>query len=353
MSLSHDISKAVTQALTRAWYKPGLSSFLIPLLPLSALVRREAGRRYRAFQDDPPSSPGMPVIVVGNVTVGGTGKTPLVAALVDRLQKEGYRPGIISRGYGAGCAEESRLVIADSDPSECGDEPVMLASLTGVPVIVDAVRSRAVDYLGSHTDCNLIISDDGLQHYGLYRDIEIVVIDGARMLGNGRCLPAGPLRESADRLSDVDFIVCNGEPERPLSSVTSKMLDTMILEPGALRPVAVNQSKVPAQVQAQIQAAPTAGERVHAVAGIGNPERFFNTLTAAGFQLDTHPFPDHYEFTPSDLSSLSDGAVIMTAKDAVKCRGFASDHCWYLPVAAQISDGFWERLLNRLSQIHA
>ena len=345
MSRLPALKAVLAESLTRAWYRPGLHPLLIPLLPLASLVGREAQKRYRRFQTSPPEKLPVPVIVVGNMTAGGTGKTPLVAALVKRLQANGWRPGIISRGFGSGKGGSgnncgSQLVTPESDPAVGGDEPVMLAGLTGVPVVVNPERRLAVELLLRQTGCNLVISDDGLQHYRLHRDLEIAVVDGARMFGNGRCLPAGPLREPLDRLADVDLIVSNGSLSGPLPE--GAVASEMRLAPVALRPVSGRSVLTP----------PDTGEPVHGVAGIGHPERFFLSLEQQGFSVSRHPFPDHYAFGAEDLSSLGEGAVIMTAKDAVKCRAFARDNWWYLPVEAQLPETFWDAVLHRLNTLH-
>ncbi len=324
-------------AVVRRWYQPTLSPLLAPLLPLSALVAWEARRRLRKFHQQPPTLPAIPVIVVGNVTVGGTGKTPLVAELVKRLQGQGFSPGIISRGYGA-AGDTSRRVDQHSDPALCGDEPVMLAALTGVPVVVDSNRQRALECLLATTPCDIVISDDGLQHFRLARHIELAVIDGQRLLGNGRCLPAGPLREPMERLHTVDFIVYNGAPSQMLP--LDRHQAVMTLTPSALRPVAESEHPT--------GSVPVAGDTVHGVAGIGNPARFFDSLGAQGFTVIDHAFPDHHPFLPDDLSFPEKGAVIMTAKDAVKCRAFAQPDWWYVPVQATLPETFWDALWDRL-----
>ncbi|CAM3640407.1 tetraacyldisaccharide 4'-kinase [Parendozoicomonas haliclonae] len=353
MSESFGWKARLEKTFVNAWYQPVLKPWLIPFLPLSALVAFEARRRLRAFRQQPPAGHSVPVIVVGNVTAGGTGKTPLAAVLVEKLIAQGYRPGIISRGYGAQ-ASDSILVTADSDPAVCGDEPVMLAGLTGIPVVVDRDRNRAVDYLLKHTDCNLVISDDGLQHYRLARQLEIAVVDGQRLLGNGCCLPAGPLREPASRLSEVDFVISNGQPDAhcsrlPLMGGQEGNVHIMTLQPGDLRPVSGDEQG----------GMPQSGDVVYGVAGIGNPERFFDSLSQQGFQVNPQPFPDHHPFSVEDFSSLVPGAVIMTAKDAVKCRPLVSSvfpeaarcNWWYLPVKAELPEVFWSSLFSRLAAL--
>lgn len=350
MNSRNRVLARLSEAVVRAWYRPKLSPFLVPLLPFSALVAYEARRRLRVFHNQTPDHYPVPVIVVGNITVGGTGKTPLVAELVEQLKGQGYRPGIISRGYGS-AVDSTQLVTAQSDPLRCGDEPVMLAGLTGVPVVVAAIRTRAVEFLLANTDCNLIISDDGLQHFRLARQIEIVVVDGQRMFGNGRCLPAGPLREPIERLASVDFIVCNGTPSQPLpeakksAGAKGREAVVMTLAPAPLRPVGDAQPEKP-----QASAPPEPGDTVYGVAGIGHPERFFRSLRVQGFIVTEQAFPDHHAFSAKDLSFPDQRAVIMTAKDAVKCSAFAASHWWYLPVRANIPDTFWSALFAHLQK---
>ena len=277
----------------------------------------------------------VPVIVVGNISVGGTGKTPLVAQLVELLREAGYKPGVISRGYGGQSAEWPRYVTADSDPSQVGDEPVLLVQRCRCPVVVDPDRVAAARALLATYDCNAILSDDGLQHYRLQRDIEIAVVDGFRRLGNVACLPAGPLREPPARLGEVDFVVGNG------AARGGEYLMALRGE------TAVNLAD-------PCVSATLAGFRdstIHAVAGIGDPGRFFDHLRHVRLRLIEHPFPDHHAFRPEELRFPQDFPVLMTEKDAIKCRAFAPDGCWYVPVSAQLDPEFEEELLKRLATI--
>lgn len=305
------------------------------LLPLGWLFRGIAGLRRLAYARGWLSAwrAPVPVIVIGNITVGGTGKTPLTLALVGRLQEAGWRPGIVSRGYG-GEADYPARVGVDSLASVVGDEPLLLARRSGVPVVVDPLRARGVQHLLAHSDCNLIVCDDGLQHYALARDIEIVVIDGMRGLGSALPLPAGPLREPPARLASVDFCVINGDwrlPE-PLPVAAS----TMTLVPGAWLPVT------------GIGEPPAPGA-VHAVAGIGHPPRFFALLERLGYQPIPHPFPDHHAYGVGDLVFTPSLPLVMTEKDAVKCAGLAPADTWFVPVQAILPDTFWQALLARLA----
>lgn len=261
---------------------------------------------------------GVPVIVVGNLFVGGTGKTPLVIWLAQRLRASGCRPGVVSRGYNGEAAREPRLVEANDDPACMGDEPVLIAARTGMPVAVGADRVAAAELLIAERHCDLIISDDGLQHYRLERDVEIAVFDAERGVGNGRCFPAGPLREPLSRLQRVDLVLGNG------GAVNGGGYAFRLL-PGEL--VAVGHGS-PSSVP------PAVGSRVRAVAGIGHPERFFRLLQAQGYCVVPQPFPDHYMFQQKDLQYAEPLPIIMTEKDAVKCRQMAMDGLWCLPVAA-------------------
>jgi tetraacyldisaccharide 4'-kinase len=321
--------------LDRYGYSLNLAAVL--LWPLSLLFSAVVRIRRRFYQWGLLASEtiGAPVIVVGNISVGGTGKTPLVARLVDVLRVAGYKPGVVSRGYGGQSTQWPRYVTAESDPHEVGDEPVLLAQRCGCPVVVGPDRAVAARTLAATYDCNVIISDDGLQHYQLRRDIEIAVIDGSRRLGNGACLPAGPLREPPSRLLTVDFIIGNGaarDNEYLMSLRGETVLNLQdpcitVSLPGFRRSM------------------------VHAVAGIGNPKRFFNYLRHAQLRLIEHPFPDHHFFRPEDLRFPQDFPVLMTEKDAIKCRSFACDDWWYAPVSAQLDPEFEEQLLKRLATV--
>ena len=320
--------------LNRLWYcHSPLAKLLWPLsLPflLLSLLRRKF-LLFRSSQKLP-----VPVVVVGNITVGGSGKTPLVLAVSRYLACRGLRVGVISRGYG-GSAEYPLRVLATTPATQSGDEPLLMARRGLAPVVVSPDRLAAAA-LVLEEKVDVIVSDDGLQHYRLPRDIEIVVVDGERGLGNGLCLPAGPLREAASRLSSVDLVVANGDLQQPLR----QGCHVMLLQPGALLSVLPDSSRE----------APHAGERVHAVAAIGNPERFFHTLQQLGFEVIRHPFPDHHPFTESELLFPDGLPVVMTEKDAVKCGSFAglSRH-WYLPVEAVLPEAFWLALQQKLDTI--
>jgi tetraacyldisaccharide 4'-kinase len=317
--------------IERHWYRDSwVSRLLSPLAAMYCAVATVRRRMYRSGWCRAESFP-VPVVVVGNITVGGTGKTPLVLWITDFLVACGWRPGIVSRGYGGRAQRWPQRVTPDSDPRAVGDEPTMLARRAGVPVVADPDRPRGVRELLAQ-GCDVIVADDGLQHYRLHRDVEIAVLDGERGLGNGRCLPAGPLRECRSRLQTVDARVFNGASAPDAWS--------MRLAPAGFRRVRNPRETAPLD--------DFRGRRVHALAGIGNPRRFFASLRALGIEVEEHPFPDHYPFAASDLQFADGADVVMTEKDAVKCRGFANHNVWYLAVGAEMDRRFGEWLQQRL-----
>lgn len=272
----------------------------------------------------------VPVIVVGNITVGGSGKTPLVIWLAKWLREQRYRPGVVLRGYRGRSASWPREVRDDSSADEVGDEAVLLAQETGCPVVVAPDRVAAVQYLLDRHDCSVVISDDGLQHYRMQRDLEIAVVDAERRYGNGFCLPAGPLREPRWRSRSVDLNIING----------TGGADELTMQ---LRPTGFHNLKTGERVGPDH----FAGIAVHALAGIGNPSRFFGTLKQLGSDIESHAFPDHYRYTREDIV-FNDAQVIMTGKDAVKCREFADERHWVLSVEAVPDSAVVERLSHRL-----
>lgn len=311
--------------------------WLTLLRPLEAVYRAAAARRTEAYAAGRRTAwqAPVPVIVVGNLTLGGTGKSPLVAWLAAWLAERGYRPGILSRGYG-GKSDAYPLRVEDQTPvAESGDEPRMLADQTGVPVVVDPNRPRGARALLA-AGCDILISDDGLQHLALGRDLELVVVDGVRGFGNGRCLPAGPLREPLSRLDSVDAVVINGEAyfTPPPGAFT------MALAPVAWRRLGDGERRV-------LSPPPFAGP-VHAVAGIGRPARFFATLATLGVEVIPHAFGDHHAYRAEELDFGDPRPLVMTAKDAVKCRDLAPADSWVLEVAAQPAAAFVAWLETRL-----
>ncbi len=314
--------------------------WLWPLRPLEALYRRIVARRTRAYAEGRRQAwrAPVPVIVVGNITLGGTGKSPLVAWLARHLVEAGRRPGILSRGYGGRSKRYPLRVEADTPASVCGDEPRMLADQTGVPVVVDPNRPRGARRL-LEEGCDILLADDGLQHLPLGRDLELVVVDGHRGLGNRHCLPAGPLREPAERLATVDAVVVNGAPRDERLSGHYRMT----LRPAGWRPLGGGERRSVAP--------PPFVEPVHALAGIGRPARFFETLERLGIAHWTHPFADHHRFTADDLAFDDGRPRVMTAKDAVKCRDLPADDAWVLEVEAVPDPDFVAWLDDRLATL--
>ncbi|HGK4781537.1 TPA: tetraacyldisaccharide 4'-kinase [Enterobacter cloacae] len=319
--------------IARIW--SGESPLWLLLLPLSWLYGLVSGiirLLYRLGLKRAWRAP-VPVVVVGNLTAGGNGKTPVVIWLVEQLQKRGIRPGVVSRGYGGKAAHYPLLLTPDTTTAEAGDEPVLIYQRTGAPVAVSPVRSDAVQALLAEHDVQIIITDDGLQHYALARDKEIVVIDGVRRFGNGWWLPAGPMRERASRLKSVDAVIVNGgvaQPgEIPMQLQSGMAINLLTGERQAV-------SRLPALV---------------AMAGIGHPPRFFATLEQCGARLEKRvPLADHQALVAEQVDALttSGQTLIMTEKDAVKCRAFAKENWWYLPVDAELSGEQPEHLLQEL-----
>jgi tetraacyldisaccharide 4'-kinase len=328
----------------KVWYE-GAGSYRL-LLPLTALywlivsLRRWLYRCGALKQHDCE----VPVIVVGNITAGGTGKTPTTVWLAQQLRKRGFRPGLVSRGYGGSKSKSPMRVDAGSDPAVVGDEPVLLAIRAECPVVVDADRVRAAAMLAGD-GMDVIIADDGLQHYRLGRDYEICVIDGSRGLGNRLMLPAGPLRESARRLYEVDQVLVNGSMRQPveiLSEVEQNALEFNLVATEACR---LNGSLI-----RRLDA--FAGMTVHGVAAIGNPARFFDLLRNYGIQVIEHAYPDHASLSARDLDFADEFDILMTEKDAVKFGANASDRTWYVAVELDmdpVTSGPWlEQIESRL-----
>jgi tetraacyldisaccharide 4'-kinase len=313
--------------LNSVWY--GRAPGALLLRPLSWLYALAVGLRRAGYAARllPVAKLASPVVVVGNLTVGGTGKTPFVVWLVGQLAAAGRKPGVVARGYGRRDAAP-RLVEDTSGAADVGDEPLLVRRRTGRPVAVGRERTVAGRLLATQ-GVDIVVADDGLQHLALARDCELVLIDGARGFGNGLLLPAGPLRERAARLRTVDAVIMlEGSRER---SLAGKPVFHMRLE-------AANVLPLTGPREAALPLASLAGQRVHAVAGIGHPERFFRMLRAAGLDVIPHPFPDHHAFAASDLAFDDGLPVLMTEKDAVKCAAFASPRLGYVPVAAAFSD---------------
>lgn len=332
------LSERLERFMLRAWYER--HGWLIVFRPLSALYRRLAIARRQRSLDNPAASwrPPVPLIVVGNITVGGTGKTPMVIWLVEHLLSRGLRVGVISRGYGAKPPSLPwRIQPTRDGPEHVGDEPLLIASRCQVPVVIDPDRARAGRYLLEHAPVDVIISDDGLQHYRMGRTLELVMIDHARGLGNSRCLPEGPLREPASRLEQVDLIVRTGADADVDGAFAMRLKATELVN-----------MKTGQRLEPMAWRAPP---RVQAVAGIGNPERFCKTLESLGLVPEIHAFADHAQYNEHSFKAFDHGEpLIMTEKDAVKCAGFARDNWWYLSVDARVSAAFVEALHARLAR---
>lgn len=325
----------MSQWLINSWYQRQPVRWL--LWPLSLIYLLVVKLRKALYQRDifKQGHLPVPVIIVGNITIGGTGKTPFVIWLAKQLQQAGYRPGIISRGYGGNAEHYPQKVMPDSDPRIVGDEPIIISRHTLCPMVVAPDRYAAAKLLLKNSDCNIIIADDGLQHYALARDIEIVIIDGQRQFGNQLCLPAGPLREPMSRLQQVDFIIENhGSGSANYSMTLSQLHAINLADPTEIHTLSS-----------------FSGQSVHAIAGIGNPQRFFDQLTSLGLQLISHAFNDHHSFQAHDLNFNDGRPILMTEKDAVKCQQFATNNTWYIPIEATISGKLDQHILQKLAGI--
>ncbi|TDS87882.1 lipid-A-disaccharide kinase [Rahnella sp. BIGb0236] len=322
--------------IERIWSgKSPLYLLLLPLSWLYGLVSSVICYSYKAGLKKSWRA-SVPVVVVGNLTAGGNGKTPVVIWLVETLQQHGFRVGVVSRGYG-GKAEHYPLLLTEATPTtQAGDEPVLIFQRTATPVAVSPVRSDAVKALLAAHELDVIITDDGLQHYALSRDIEIVVVDGIRRFGNGHWLPAGPMRERESRLRSVDAVITNG-------GVPHAGELAMTLQPGKAINLKTGEQRDAASLR-----------NVVAMAGIGHPPRFFATLKQLGLTLQHEvAFSDHQSYSPEQLSGIlqADQSLLMTEKDAVKCRAFAQPDWWYLPVDAKISGVLAEKLLQKITDL--
>ncbi|WP_087017346.1 tetraacyldisaccharide 4'-kinase [Thaumasiovibrio subtropicus] len=321
------------------WFQPRWYHRLLwPLLwPLSRVYRSISRKRKLEFETAKRVSyrPSVPVIVVGNITAGGNGKTPVVVWLVEWLKQQGYRPGVVSRGYGAKAPHYPYVVKKDSPAEHAGDEPLLIRQRTRVPVVIAPRRARAVAELEKQ-GVNIVVTDDGLQHYALQRDIEVIVIDGQRRFGNEEFIPLGPLREGLERLKTADLLITNGgEPQENECAMR-------------LKPSRFVNVKTGKKVEA------SHFEHAVAIAGIGHPPRFFDTLTDLGIALEkTVGFADHQAYDAETLNNLtpSQQPLLMTEKDAVKCRHFSQPHWWYLPVDAEMDSRVAETLRVALDKV--
>lgn len=324
-----------SRVLEKIWYSrraPFYSYFLFPFSLIYQIIikLRRWCYRIKLFKS---TRFHIPIIVVGNLTVGGTGKTPIVIAIIELLKQQGLKPGVVSRGYKGKNTVQPMLVTQHSDAVQVGDEPVLIAQRTQVPLVVAKKRVAAVSYLLEHTDCDVIIADDGLQHYALARDVEIAVIDSRRGYGNGFCLPLGPLREPLSRLKFVDLHISVGP--NPIAEYSAQLVGQ--------KAVRINQPQV-------VRELTQLSQPLHAVAGIGDPKRFFNDLRQLGLSIIEHAFPDHHAFTAADIQFVDQNDVVMTEKDAVKCKPFASDLHWYVPVSAHCDLNFYAKLRDLVHQ---
>jgi tetraacyldisaccharide 4'-kinase len=332
---------AIENWLLRQWYGMRQPPWYLRMLEP---VYRAA---YQRAQNSGRSGPGMyrsgvPVIVVGNITVGGSGKTPMVIRLCQLALDMNLKPGIATTGYGRQ-GRDTLVVQADSDTDTCGDEPVLLAQRTAVPVVVATHRLDAVKRLND-MNLDLIFSDDGLQQADLDRDVEFCVVDGERGLGNGHLIPAGPLREPAERLKQVDHVISNGEWAGKPDDV-----DVCVMH---LRASVVRSLDDATAYSVNEFRHYHTGILIHAIAGIGNPKRFFSMLESLGIEADSHGFPDHHSFTPGDFDSMgADAAIIMTEKDAVKCRSLGLKNAWYVPVETRLPDEFEGKFKEQLARL--
>jgi tetraacyldisaccharide 4'-kinase len=338
------------QSLSHLWFRERFSLWLLPLLPLSWLFRAvAASRRFLYCRGILPSvAPTVPVVVVGNLTVGGSGKTPLTLWLVKSLAERGWHPGIVSRGYGGAGGGAVRAVTPDAAAAVVGDEPLLLARRSGVPVFVGQDRAAAANaLLAVHPECDVLVADDGLQHYRLARRAEIAVFD-RRGAGNGHLLPAGPLREPLCRLAGMTAVVINGGTARV--NPTGTPCFSMFLAGTCF--VALDDPRK------TCSAVDLRGKSLYALAGIGDPARFYCQLADLGLRFSRHPFPDHRVYSAEDLAFARDGVLLMTEKDAVKCAGLSLSEAWVLPVEARVEDapdgsslleGILEKLNGRTS----
>lgn len=328
------------QWLEQQWYRNKLGLWNLLGMPVDLLMAALVFLRrffYRIGLFASWRSP-VPVVVVGNITVGGTGKTPLVLFLVDRLKSRGYRPGIISRGYG-GSAQAPMQVTGASSVAVVGDEPLLMAMRAKCPVWIGQDRPAVARALiASNPQCDVIISDDGLQHYALRRDFEIVVVDGARYFGNGAMLPIGPMREPLWRMRDVDAIVINGKESYRSGDYLMCLMGERFYSLHAPKET--------------VLADYFQGKRIHAVAGIGNPTRFFNHLRELGLEIAEHAFPDHHQFQVEDLQMPGADIILMTEKDAVKCLKFPLTNIWVLPVQAEVVGGLEDKVIEKIESFY-
>ncbi len=340
--MSGKLKKHFRDGVEKRWYgTPGALCLLAPLENLFASL----AKKRRASQTKQSIKVSAPVVVVGNITVGGTGKTPVITSLVKLLQKSGYKPGVVSRGYGRKSNKSCLLVTSSVVAQECGDEPSLIFQQTGCPVVVDEDRVKAAEYLLTTQACDIILTDDGLQHYRLQRDIEIAVVDGSRLFGNEHLLPVGPLREEKTRLNEVDWVLVN---------VPASLDNVQALEISSeqhqvyIQPVSISHVKTGRRLPiGHLKEM----EDLQALVGLGNPEKFFDTLDSLNLSYTKHIFADHHDYTENEFKPFEGKNVIMTDKDAVKCDGFASEGMYSLNVELALPHEFAEAFLEKIHKL--
>lgn len=321
--------------INRHWYARSWSWFALLMYPCSLIFQWVVTLRRKWLQSQTLKQTTIPVVVVGNISVGGVGKTPFVQTLVERIQNGLHMNcAVITRGYGGKAKAFPFEINAQTDPALTGDEPAMLHRRLGCPVIVDPDRARAIKTIHqNHNDIDVIVSDDGLQHYQMYRDVEIVIVDKRYKFGNRLTLPAGPLREPVSRIADVDFVIAN-EGKIKEADWCMRMVPECFINIQTRQKCSLNMAFI---------------QPVHAIAGIGQPDKLFNALKRLGVPFTAHSFPDHYAYQQSDLDKLKANTIIMTEKDAVKCCHFHHDNMYYLAINAHIEEGFWSEFVEVLA----
>lgn len=330
------------QWLTAQWYQPKLSSLLKPLKPFEAVAKKVIAKKFNQRQKLSNQQP--PVIVVGNLTVGGAGKTPIVMALANYFIEQGDIVAVVSRGYGATVKQFPHLVEADNAQVYVGDEPKLIAKTIGCPVVIDPNRLQAYEYAREVCNATVVISDDGLQHYALPRAIELVVVDAQRQFGNQHCLPAGPLREPMSRLDSVDYILCT----RSLTLDSKTPFIPYVILPLEMEQLATGKKKPVHECRKQwLSQAYT--PKIQAMCAIGNPKRFQKTLAEQGFATELVAFADHAEISDQVFSQSDADLIIITAKDAMKCASIKDDRIWVLHIEAQLPESFIETLTQQLA----
>lgn len=321
------------KAIEQGWYNGSPLNFL--LAPLSLLFYVISSIRKWCYKVGLLKSykAKCPVVIVGNISVGGNGKTPFVIRLVELLQQQGLRPGVISRGYG-GKSEQYPAAVNSLNTAKFGDEPVLIYKRTGCPVVVGSDRIKSCDMLVDDFQCDIIISDDGMQHYRLQRDMEIAIVDAKREFGNGWVMPVGPLRELKNRLKSVDYVIYNGQKSDQLSYVIKVGEPVSVLTDELIPGHHIDESPV------------------HVICGIGNPQRFERTVKDRHIDIQSFKgFADHYHYQVEDFAAFGDQPVLMTEKDAVKCQSFAQPNWWYIPIDAELPVAFESKLLNQIKKV--